>query len=323
MDKHTFDPERHKMLEDGGSWILKETPIWDYFSRPAAEAYNKLVDEVVKANTGITNQQAIEKIKEIEKRLDYRLAGTTYSEDPNRRLVTERQRLSALEYLNLISPDEQGVLDKLRHDFKAAADEVEQATGEDRIAIEHGLDTLLTYNMAQNLDEAKEILTHGPVVSGFEKSKDVRIPDSKVNEFLSRTFGAAGLRKAQLGRVEKDDNFIIFIAKDRFDEANELLQRKIVSGGGGVLIASNYDDYIKAEMFLEKVDNPAKVKHIYKVRATAGDSGGFSIIKMRNFATERPEDFDYLNDIDLDNDNKKRVYMLGTLAHEVAHRLED
>ncbi len=325
MEKeNTYNPERHRMLEDEKSWVLKDTPSGDFMPRSVAESYNSLVNTIVNANPGMTPQDAIEKIESIEQRLGYKLVGVTYSEDLNRRLVTERKRLTGLEELNLISAEQQAELMSLREQFEEATAEVVKVTGEDRTAIENGLDTLLLYNTAKDIEEAKEILINGPIVEGFESTSDVKIQDTKVKELLRRTFTPQGLRKAQLGRVEKDDTFLIFGNPNRIHDTNELIQRKIVNGGlGGMVVAPDEDHYLQAEMFLEGVDDPSKLKHIYKIRATAGDYGGFSTIKLRSFAVEKPEDFDYLSQVELSDQDKKRAYMLGTLVHEVAHRLED
>lgn len=321
-----FDPKQHRLLEDGKSWVNKSVPEFDWTPEEVKFQYNGLVDKVVAANPRLTPQQAIEKIEETEEKHDHRFFGIGYSEDPNRRLVTERNRLAALEDLKLILEEEKAGLEKLRSAFKKAVDEIVLKTGDEPNEVQRGIDTALLYGTAQDLLEAETIMIEGPIIQGFGETQDYPIPNEVVKKFLREAFGEKTLRKAKLGKVTKDDKYLIYrnYSDEHIKEGNELLQRGIAQwDDGGMLIAEDRDRYLEAAMFLEKVDDPQKLNHLYKVRATAGNSRGFHRIQLRGFGVERSTDYDYLSNVGLDTEeDKMRAYILGTLAHEVAHRYE-
>lgn len=66
-----FDPKKHRMLEDGKSWVLKEAPEGDWVPAEAKIEYPRLVNRVVAANPGMSPQQAIERIRLAEQEYDY------------------------------------------------------------------------------------------------------------------------------------------------------------------------------------------------------------------------------------------------------------
>lgn len=320
-----FNPTQHRMLEDNKSWVAKEVPEFDWTPLEVKFQYNGLVDQVVAANPDLTPQQAIEKIEATEKSQDHQFFGVHYSEDPNRRLVSERRRLSALEELKLIKEDEKVELDTLRVAFGKTVEEVAQKTQDDPVEIQKGIDTALLYGVAQDLLEAKTILIEGPIISGFEETQDARIPNEAVAQFLKDAFGEKTLRKAKVGRVTKDDKYLVYRGynDEHIRQGNELLQREVVTWDGGMLIAPDREHYLQAAMYLESVDDLSKLQHLYKIRATAGNSSGFHQIQLRSFGIEKSQDFDYLGDVGLDGEeDKMRAYILGTVAHEVAHRYE-
>jgi len=322
-----FDPTKHRMLEDEKSWVNKETPKRDFQPVEVKFQYNEFVDRVTAANPDISSQQAYDKILELEKKYEHFFFGTTYSDDPNRQLVYERKRLSQLEELNLLTEEEKQKLGQLRESFSRIITEVTEATGDDPTEIQKNLDTALVYNVAKDLLEAKEIMIEGPIVEGFEETQDPHIPNTAVREFLKNTFTPEALRKARVGRIGKDDKYMIFRGRspEHTEKGNELSQTGIARwDDNGMMVAEDKESYIKAEMFLEGVENPSELKHTFKIRATAGDSSGFHKIQLRSFGVEKPEDFDYLADTGLDSEeDKMRAYILGTITHEVAHRYED
>jgi len=319
-----FDPTKHIMLEDEKSWVNKEVPKWDFEPIEVKHQYNEFVDRVVAANPDLSPQQACDKLQELEKKYDHRFFGVTYSDDPNKKLVFERKRLSQLEELNLLTEEEKEILGKLRADFAQVIAEVAEATGDDPAEIQKNLDTALTYGVAKDLFEAKEIMINGPIIKGFEETQDARIPNATIREFLKAAFTLEALRKARIGRIEKDDRYLMIRARKRdkdTEEGNELLKRGLVQWDGGFLLAENREAYLQSAMFLEGVNDPSRLKHTFKIRATAGDSSGFHKIQLRSFDFEKPTNFDYLADTGLESDeDKMRAYILGTISHEVAHR---
>lgn len=322
-----FDPTKHRMLEDEKSWVNEKVPKWDFEPVEVKHLYNGFVDRVIATNPDLSFQQAYDKILELEKKYEHRFFGVTYSDDPNRKLVFERRRLSQLEELNLSTEEEKQTLEQLRADFAQIVAEVAEATGDDPVEIQKNLDTALVYNVAKDLFEAKEIMIKGPIVEGFGETQDARIPNTVIREFLKATFTPEVLRKAKVGRIGKDDKYMIFRGRsqEHTEKGNELSQKGIARwDDGGMMIAEDRESYLQAEMFLEGVDDPSKLKHTFKIRATAGDSSGFHKIQLRSFGVEKPADFDYLAATGLDSEeDQMRAYILGTIAHEVAHRYEN
>ena len=319
-----FDQTKHRMLEDEKSWVNKEVPKWDFDLMEVKHQYNNFVDRVTAVNPNMSPQQAYDRIQELEKKYNHQFFGVTYPDDPNRKLVFDRKRLSQLEELNLLTEEEQ-TLKQLRADFARIVAEVAETTGDDPMEIQNNLDSALTYDVAKDLFEAKEILIEGPIVEGFEETQDVHIPNTAIREFLKTAFTQEALRKAKVGRIEKDDKYLMIRGRGKdVEQGNKLTARGLVQWDSGLLLAKNRESYLQAEMFLENVDDPSKLKHTFKVRATAGDSSGFHKIQLRSFGVEKPADFDYLAATGLESeDDQMRAYVLGTIAHEVAHRYDN
>ncbi|MBU6431596.1 MAG: hypothetical protein KGJ58_00290 [Patescibacteria group bacterium] len=203
----SFDPTKHRILEDEKSWVNKEVPKWDMEPREVKDQYNGFVDKVRTTNPDLSFQQAYDRILELEKKYDHRFFGVTYSDDPNRKLVFERKRLSQLDELNLLTEEEKQTLEELRAEFAKVINEVAEAAGDDPVEIQKNLDTALAHNVAKDLLEAKEIMINGPIVEGFEETQDARIPNASIREFLKAAFTPEALRKARIGRIEKDDKY--------------------------------------------------------------------------------------------------------------------
>jgi hypothetical protein len=75
-------------------------------------------------------------------------------------------------------------------------------------------------------------------------------------------------------------------------------------------------------MIFEDGSSLTSLRHLYKVRADDGNPRGYALIRLRSFGVEKMEDFDYLSDLNLSEKDKMRAYILGTIAHKVAHRYE-
>lgn len=323
-----FDPEKHKMLEDGESWVLKEVSVnkkFDFEPMSIKIEYNELVDKVAAANPEFTFQQAYNKILESEKKNDYSFVGTGSGNSFGQKLVLERKRISFFADLNLASDNELKKLEKLHLDFEIAVNDIFLKTGDKRREIQENIDSALLYETARDLEEVKEIMINGPIIEGFEKTLDFEISDIKVKEFLIKTFGMDYLRKAKIARITKDDKYLIFrgAGEQHRVEGNYLINQNLGKFVNGMILCENKEDYLKAEMFLEKVSNQDELEHTYKVRATAGDTYGFDKIQLRSFGVEKSSQFDYLKNIVLDfEEDKMLAYILSTIAHEVAHRYE-
>lgn len=315
------------MLEDGQSWVNKEVPKRDFERMETKNQYNEFVDKVVVTNPGISPQQAYDKILEAERKHNFKFFGIEYPNQVNRNLVNERRRIGALSELNLATEIERQTLEKLNRDFNQTVQEVVTTTNEDLTEVQKNIDTALLYDVADDLAEVKEIMINGPKVEGFEETKDPRIPNALIQQFLKDTFTLEGLRKAKVARITKDDKYLIFQGRSDYDvrRGNELFEKGLARWDENVMmVADDREKYIQAEMFLENVDDPSKLQHTYKIRAVAGDSSGFHKIQLKSFGVEKSSDFDYLGDIELETEeDKTRAYILGTIVHEVAHRYEN
>lgn len=324
-----FNPQEHRMLEDKKSWVRKETPIRDLEPIEVKQEYNQLVNKIKAKNPELTFQQAYDMILDLEKKYDYKVLGVIYPEELGPKLVYDRRKLSLLRDLNLITEEEKRILDQLENDFNKVIAEIAETTKIDPGEIKKDVDFALTSGTAYSLAEVREIMIDGPIVEGFEDTKDPRISNAAIRDFLKSTFTSEELRKAKIGRISKDDNYMIYRnigneSKEYAQKFNELTEKNIANLDidTGMMIATSRENYLQAEMFLEGVDNVNDLKHIYKVRATAGRKGGFHKIQLRSFGIEKSEDFDYLTTIAGSEEDKIKAYILGTINHEVAHRYQ-
>lgn len=286
--------------------------------------YEDFVLKVKEVNPEISEEQAVAKIFEIEEKYDYSFFWMQYNKAGTRELVIDKKRLLALGELNLLDEKEKEQLELIQNDFDKIVSEISLLTGEAKESCELYLDKILSSGFAEDVKEAKDILANGPKIKGFEETKDIKIPNKKISEFLENSFGKDVLRKSSIAFIDKDDKWLIKC--DDMDKANELVKKFNIDlhDGTNLLIAENEEDYKKAEMYLEGVENENDLKHLYKLRATAGSESGFAKIDLHSFGVEKSDDFDYLKEHELltSEDQKKKAYILGTIGHEVAHKIE-
>ncbi len=290
----------------------------------AKSQHDKLVDRIIATHPRLSTHDARTKLSELEKKHGYYFSGRRYPDAPNRRLVYERKRLSVLEELNFLTEEEKSTLERLRENFRQTAQDIAKTTREDLAEIQNGLDTALISDAANNLSEAKQILIEGPIIEGFEDTKDPSISNQKVLQFLKDTFTLEALRKAKVGRIIKNDDYLIFTNESQhLEKRNQLFRKGIIQPEDNRIIAKGKESYLQAEMLLEGIDDPTKLKHTYKVRADSGLNPRLRIIRLGSFGVESPDDFDYLADIELSSsEDKMRAFILGTIVHEVSHCYE-
>lgn len=286
--------------------------------------YENLILKVKDANPAISEKEAANKIFEVEEKYDYTFFGTQYVMKGSMELVLNKRRLLVLEELNLLSEEGKKQLDLIKKDFNIIISEVSELTGESVESSGYYLDKILYSGFAKDMKEAKDVLVNGPKVKGFEETQDVKIANKKISEFLENAFGKDILRKCMIALIDKDDRFIIKC--DNTEKSNELARKFNLDflKGTPLRVANSKEDYIKAEMYLEGVDSESELKHLYKWRATAGFESGFAKIDLHSFETEKSDDFDYLKEQELltSEDQKMKAYILGTIGHEIAHRIE-
>ena len=288
--------------------------------------YNEFVGRVIVANPELSSQQAYDKITELEKIYNYRFSGVRYPSDANKKLVNDRNRLSILNELNLLTDEEDQQLKQLKEDFAQVISDITEVTGDEPSIIQKNIDAALKFNVANNLTEAKEIMLEGPIIKGFEETEDVHIPNSAIREFLKITFTPEMLRKIKIGKISKDDTYMIFVGtrQESNQKVRELIKSGIIEYGDsiGILIAKDKESYLQAEILLENVTDPSKLEHTFKIRAGAGAGISFKNIPFGSFGVEKSADFDYLATTGLKSDeDQMRAYILGTVVHEIAHSI--
>lgn len=290
--------------------------------------YKDFISKVKEANSGISEEEAANKILGAEKKYDYSFFWTEYKTEYKKEgaleLLLDKRKLSAMEELHLLGEEDKKQLDMIKNNFTKVISEVSELTGESQESCDYYLDKILFSGLVEDLEEAKYILVNGPKIKGFEETQDVKISNKKVSEFLKTAFGKDILRKSMIALIDKDDRFIIKCDnKEKSDELKDRFNLDFLDGMN-LRVANNKEDYIKAEMFLEGVDDESKLKHLYKVRATAGIESGFAKIDLHSVGVEKSDDFDYLKEHALltSEDEKMRAYILGIIGHEVAHKIE-
>lgn len=286
--------------------------------------YKNFALKVKEANSGISEEEAAGKIFETEEKFDYSFFWTKYKKEGAAGLVLEKRRLLAMEELHVLGKEEKMQLDTIKNKFNESIYEICKLTGESPESSSYYLDKILYSGLVKDMAEAQDILINGPKIQGFEETLDVKIPNKKVSEFLAIAFGKDVLRKSMIALIDKDDRYLIKC--DDAEKTNVLKDKFDLDyfEGTNLRIANNKENYKKAEMYLEGVDDESKLKHLYKVRATAGIESGFAKIDLHSFGVEKSGDFDYLKESKLltSEDEKMRAYILGTAGHEVAHKIE-
>lgn len=282
-----------------------------------------LINRLISADPKLGYSQAAEKVLEVEKKYRYFTPLNNYESSPGKILLKERDRIRAYNDLNLSSEEEKQKLEQLEIEFKQTKEKIISATGDDPDEVEENIETAL-WGVANNLSEVEKIMIEGPLIYGFEETKDQKISNDKILQFLKDTFGPQILRKAKVGSISKDDKWRIAVIPGS-DKVNEIIAKGLANSANicNMVIAENMEDYIKAAMILEEVEEPEDLRHLYKLRADAGNIYGFANFSLGSLGIEKSSDFDYLADIDLKTEeDKMRAYTLGTIAHEVIHRYQ-
>ncbi len=170
-------------------------------------------------------------------------------------------------------------------------------------------------------------------VKGFDKAMEVNISNEVVlNNFIG-CFGKELIRN--LGhdkiKIQKANNFIIeppleYIEEPRkIDELHKIVKRfkDLRRISANILATSNKITYEKVEAILEGKERD-QIKHICKRRATGGRINGQLFLVIYNFDPEAKniDQFDYLKELNIDDEKKRKIYLLSTIAHEFAHELE-
>jgi len=232
-----------------------------------------------------------------------------YPENSIQRKFNDRNRLLCLRDIGLASGQDLEILNKLNldieNDFNKTIGEIAGITNRDPKDIENEINGTIAENKIENLSEAKELITSGIVIRGFENSKDIPpMSDDLVKDFLNNTFTKDFLKNNEVSRILKNQNY--YYTKNSFVET-----------------AGDRDTYLKEEMKLEGVDSPEELKHIYKIRAKIMGDNFKETIRLGNFEFENPSTLDHIKNLEIESEEKQSIlYILGTIAHEIAHKYE-
>lgn len=276
------------------------------------------------ANPSLSLLQSYQAVVAAEKKYGYRFS-VHYTVNPAQRLILRIKRAKILSELKIINDEETQIFEKRQKKLESIVSAIQSQTALGVLEIQKYVEELILSNAADNFQEAKEILTIGPIAQGFDTTQDYPMPNSLIREFLLRSFTPDILRLLKVGKITKSDQYMIAWAQyneELFDRINDLCEPKILIFDPKLgFIAENREKYLEAAMILEKVDNPEKLQHVYKTRAHAGHSNNNKIILL-SFGVEKSTDFDYLQSISLQSEeDKMKAYILGTIGHEIGHHL--
>jgi len=258
-------------------------------------------------DNGSSKEKADETAKKVIENNSYN--AIIYPEGSIQREFNDRNRLLCLKEISLASSQELEILNKLNLDiesnFHKTISEIVGATNREPGDIKNEIDEMVAENKIENLNEAKELITSGIVVKGFEDSKDIPPMSADfIKDFLNNTFPKDFLKNNGISRILKSQDY--YYNKNSFIETT-----------------SNRDTYLKEEMNLESVDNIEKLKHIYKIRAKVGGDNYKETIRLGNFEFDNPSTLDHIKTLEIESEEKQNVlYVLGTITHEIAHKYE-
>lgn len=173
--------------------------------------------------------------------------------------------------------------------------------------------------------DAIELVQRGPAVAtGFAgTSDDPSMLDTFVQRKITDAFSTVTLWEARIGFIRKNPIYLLLLsglplAKIEQVEQSGLITRHLDSN---LFLAADKERYLQAAMFLEDRQSLDAVTHRYKVRALNQSSSPFSAIELYSFGVEKTSDYDYLQTLPLSDEDRMRVYILGTIAHEVGHKI--
>lgn len=263
---------------------------------------------------GLTEVDAASLISNDAKNLDWE------NHDPDT-LLTLRNKLAALD--TAAGTEQHGqTITKINGIVSDLAIEVSHATRAGKDEVEKIIKAKSLKDRME-VDTTAEYLKNVPHISGMEGSPDTTLTDNAVRSFLLETFGQKMLVEGGSFDFRKISGFLMKYrgSNERLARVNELIKIGIVvETEGSFIVAGDEDDYRVVEAYLESSERdevvlPDEVAHTFRNRATADRIIG-------NHCIEDMDGFDYLRDLDLTEQQKRDLYILGTIAHEVAHSIQ-
>jgi hypothetical protein len=311
--------------------ILSPNPLESVFKfiftpQNVKERYFALANELSK-QFGISEEEAAKKIIATEKEHGISLYQISYSSEGTRGLYYLRKILSAKKDLGIASEGEIEKLEQLSGEILEAIQRVCLHTSMEKIDALRMLEDAMRHMNFTSITEAEKLLVEGPETIGFNETGEYNLTDEKVEFFLRENFGLERLLFSRVGRIKKDNYYIVLVPSNASERIRSIIQEFSQRGllnhsAGNMVIAESKEVYEELALLLEEKVSVDSLEHTYKIRASSGHPYGFSEIDLHSFGIEKPEDFDYLDDLPLSDEEKLRAYILGTVAHEVIHRWE-
>lgn len=176
-----------------------------------------------------------------------------------------------------------------------------------------------------SVHDALELIEKGPAVAtGFaDANEDPPMRDSFVQQKMIDAFSAATLWDAHIGYIKKSPEYLLLLIGVRYETIEKAEKEELIRSRHGSLIfaAPDQDRYLRAAMMMEGVESPDALTHRYKVRALNRAASPFTAIELYSFGLEKTSDHDYLHTLPLSEEDQKRAYILGTVAHEIGHKI--
>jgi len=194
------------------------------------------------------------------------------------------------------------------------------------IPIEAALKWLLLASKYRKLEPlmAGEFVKEIPYVSGFNNSTDSSLSDSGVKNFLVGTFGKPLLIKGMVAGIEKSDDYAATIhpydGTPEYQGLLKAIEQGLITEHQSHFIFPDQDTYTAVEALFENCE-PAKITHRFRNRALAGAGEFMEAIRIYNHSIEDLSHFPYLEGLAVSSEQLRAVYILGTIAHEVAHAI--
>lgn len=174
------------------------------------------------------------------------------------------------------------------------------------------------------VDQAAEIILGAPTISGYKPENDAGLTDETVKQFLLDTFGQRLLIETRMLQFKRLPGFLVCFSnyQGQYQKIAESCAIERVGESANFYVFPNRDEYEAGEAILEDVA-PSAIEHTYRRRAMSADTHRLEPVVIAEHSIELLEDFDYLQELPYSDSQKRRLYILGSLAHEVGHGMID
>jgi hypothetical protein len=285
--------------------------------------YTALVPLFMEGNPGLSPQESLDRIVELERERSIRLFGAYLGDKATdqQRIVFDRPRLRLKDELNILSATERQRFMQIEAGFSEASEILSGKYGFSLQETDSLLMGILYMHEVTGFQGAIDRIAKGPVIEGFVGENIFDISNEDVKTMLFSSFGNKALIQSRLMSIKRVGGFPMMCPD--ITTGNRFVQDLNARWEGGYLVFPTKEMYEQAAIELENRVDSALLDHTYKVRASIDVSGGISTVKVHEFVYERPSHFDYLIDLPFGEQGKMRAYFLGIIAHEGVHALQE